>query len=251
MPREYFLLSPDLRWVSFAYFYENTNSNLSAFIQTEIAHQRWERFSDVKLTPKIHGAAEAFSPDSKSVAIVNYSSDGDKEGTAEFWDLESNTRLQTWHDLSIKTLTYSPDGRWIATGRSDAALWNTGTGKKVKELPTKARGVYGVTRLAFRRDSSLLAVLTSTYIQLWDVATGQAGRVLHVPGVQFYDVVFTDDAQHLISSNNPGMYIWDVATGRQLGKPLKQTEGDLALSPDGRWLAVVSDHDLTLWAAAK
>ncbi len=252
--QHFFLVSHDLRWLTFAYYYSNTNSNLAAFLETAAAQKMWDSLGGVKLTPKIQGAPEAFSPDSKRVAIVNPPSETREEGTAEFWDLEGNKRLQTWRDPSIRTLAYSPDNHWIATGRSGAALWAVSTGKKVRELPTRSEGLYGVTRLVFSDDSRWLAVLTSGYVQLWEVSTGRSGSLIHIPGDNaptFYDVVFTHDGKLLISSNNPGIYTWDVATGRQLGKPVRQTRGHLALSPDSNWLAVAADHDLNLWHLTK
>ena len=246
-PQHYFITSHDLRWVAFSYYYSDSNTNRSAFIETERAHQMWERQGQVELTPEIAGAAECFSPDSKRLAIVNRPSEGVKDGTVELWDLESGHRIQTWRDPSIRRLAYSPDGKWIATGRTSVVLWDAATGNKIRELPKKAGGIL---RLFFSDDSRWVAALSTSYVEFWEVATGRAGRVVDASGVnspEFYDAVFTHDGNYLISSRNPGIYIWDLATGQQVGKPLEQTRGRLALSPDGRWLAVAADHELTMW----
>src|SRR5262249_49775829 len=82
----------------------------------------------------------AFSPDGKRIAA--HSSDGG----VDIWDAETGTlvgELRAGGRLAggaFKFVTYSPDGKFLATGgHSRAALdvWNADTGGLVCSLPTK------------------------------------------------------------------------------------------------------------------
>jgi len=249
-PQKFFRLSPDLRWVAFAFYNSETNSNRAGFIETARAHEMWDRGEWTGVKPNTDGTPACYSPDSKRVAIVDRASEDKDEGSAQIWDLESRQLQMVLNDRSIGEIAYSPDGKFIVTGRSRVVVWDASTGaasgQRLRELPAKG----GVRRLVFSADGRLLAVVGTGLIDIWDLADGHAVSTIDISGVNvadFYDAVFTRDAKHLIASRNPDLYIFDVASGKQVGEPYKQTRGMLALSPDGRHLAVAEGHNLTLW----
>jgi WD40 repeat protein len=109
--------------------------------------------------------------------------------------------------------------------------------------------------LSFTSDSrSLVEVRATGAIRIWDVLSGNETRCLVDPpkrkGVVFVanDAALDSNASCLAvntycSADEPRQRItlWDVASGRTLGTlPTDLSADELALSPDGQWLAVDS-----------
>lgn len=80
----------------------------------------------------------------------------------------------TGHAGNIYAVTYSPDGRTMASGSGDRTvkLWNTGSGRELASLPGHN---FTVHRVAFSADGKTLASATAhpsqPTITLWDIAT--------------------------------------------------------------------------------
>jgi WD40 repeat protein len=178
-------------------------------------------------------------------------------------------------------LTFSPDGRTLATAYrvlalengamvqygSEARLWRLedAEARLLAILPGHAGPV---TALAFSPDGKTLATgsgggrgLAPGEARLWDGATGQLQAVLqgHTRPVQ--RLAFSPDGR-LLATGAMSIYagdragevrIWDAQTG-QMRAALEGHEdkiADLAFSPDGRMLASASrDATARLWDAA-
>jgi predicted NACHT family NTPase len=79
-------------------------------------------------------------------------------------------RFQLQHELGVRALAFSPDGKTLATGCSDQGihLWDAATGKELVVL----QGRHGpVSSVAFSPDGKIIASSGDlTGIHLWDVA---------------------------------------------------------------------------------
>jgi WD40 repeat protein len=201
-----------------------------------------------------HGSARAFTPDSKRIVVCGeHTNDED----AIFWDLDSGKQLQTWRGVFIGFL-YSPAGHSIATGGQAVRILDAETGKEVRRLPSKNGDSIP---LAFSPDGHWLAVTTlydRRSIGLWEAATGRQGRIIMGPepgpgesesDVELGGVAFTPDSQFLLSSAKNTVRLWDTATGRELREWPARAARRVALSADGRWMAVIGE-DLTVWRRA-
>ena len=140
-------------------------------------------------------------------------------------------------------LCFSPCGKYLAGFSADHTirLWESTTGKLVHVL-TKHEA--SVSTLRFSDDGGLLASGgAENVICLWDVKSGSLIRGIEVGQAltQNNTVLFTHDAQLLLSCDNFAIRFWNVSTGeqtREIKLRSKFTADSMDLSPDGRKLAV-------------
>jgi WD40 repeat protein len=156
--------------------------------------------------------------------------------------------LQSGHSGKVLALSFSPDGRWLASGGRDKTvkLWETATGREVRTLIGHKNVVYA---LAFSPDGRLLASGSQdNTVKLWDVATGRELRTLDC-GETIFSVAFSPDGRYLASPIGSSVDLWEVPTGRPLRTLIGHSDvGSVDFSPDGRWLASASiDATVSLW----
>jgi WD40 repeat protein/DNA-binding SARP family transcriptional activator len=145
--------------------------------------------------------AYALSPDDHTVAI------GGQDGSVRLLDLRTGAlrRASGRHAGAVQAAQFTPDGRNLVTAGDD-------------------------------RDAIV-----------WDVKHGAQAETLsgHANGVQSLQV--THDGTTLYTASLDGtVFIWDLLGRRRLGRPFKAGAGDstrpqLALSPDGRLIAMGQD----------
>ncbi|CAI7611180.1 unnamed protein product [Penicillium pancosmium] len=170
----------------------------------------------------------------------------------ESWSAELQT-LEA-HQDSIFSVTFSPDGRLLASGSNDctARLWDTATGALQQTLKGHSGSVWS---LAFTPDGRQLASGSKDHIvRLWDTVTGALQQTLEGHLGTVYSVAVSPDGRLLASgSHDQTIRLWERATGA----PIRILEGHLdlvrsvAFSYNGRLLAS-SSHDQTirLWDTA-
>jgi WD40 repeat protein len=191
-------------------------------------------------TGAVTGAA--ISPDGNVMAITAY--DG-VDGTVEFWDVGAQRRLgppQTGHADPAEAVTWSADGRWLATGDASTAvrLWDAR-----RRMPQDAL-VRGVVDLGLSPDGKLLAVT----LELDNFAG--ALEIRSVPDLELVRTLalpigtvgrFSPDGRSLLYGARDGR-VWtvDTRTWKPRGRPQRVSPGvrSAALSPDGRLLAATS-----------
>ncbi len=100
-----------------------------------------------------------------------------------------------------------------------------------------------VNSMAFSSDGKLLATASDdATVIIWDTSSGREVRRLTKHRLEVLCVVFTPNDQELAAGDLDGwVYLWDVATGKVIRR-IRATSGtvdDLAVSPDGKYTAMV------------
>jgi len=159
--------------------------------------------------------------------------------------------------LSMSVLgpvAYSPDGRLLAVGVSEAVSLHDAT--TLDDRGTWFDHTGKITSLAWSADSTLLASGASddNDIRIWDVATGKVIRRLSGHTGWIRSLAFAPNGTLLASgSTDQTVRIWDAATGQLLATLRGHTGfiGGVAFSPDGTTLASASrDGSARLWDVA-
>jgi eukaryotic-like serine/threonine-protein kinase len=213
-------------------------------------------------------AALGFDPKGRWLATAG----GDR--TAKVWDLTDNREAATWvahSDSQVFGLAYSPDCSLLATcngrapmhGRTlehpgQVKVWDTATRKLRFTLAGHAALVASV---AFTPDGRRLATgsLDRT-VRVWDMATGDLLRTIHVE-FEVQSAVFSPDGKTLAVGGGPPFRAqslgWIRLHAADTGEPIASLGSDLravsclAFSPDGTRLASSSlDGSAAVWDIA-
>jgi WD40 repeat protein len=154
---------------------------------------------------------------------------------------------------SVDSLSFSPDGRWLATGSSQnaARLWELATEQEVFKIEG---GESTYVHVAFSPDGNRLAVGSGdkTFC-LVDTATRKERLLIGKQDIPILSVAFAPDGNTLASGDgHHTVTLWDAATG----KPLRTLKGhehvvrSVAFSPEGKRVASGSvDKTVRLWDA--
>ncbi|HLV98275.1 MAG TPA: WD40 repeat domain-containing protein [Ktedonobacterales bacterium] len=212
--------------------------------------------------------AVAFSPDGHLLAAYSSS-----EGTIRLWDLQNGRLLRMLanpgdpplrHDSSLPVgslnhgLAFSPDGRFLAAVANQQVqnngavlytglvrVWDTQRWTVLHSLPMPGEAF----SVAFSPSNTALAVglgfgeaKNPPPVQLWAVPGWQFLRSMGLPGGLVFSLAFSADGRTLIAED-VGATLYEVASGHVLQTIPSNEMQDIALSPDGRVLAVALLHE--------
>lgn len=192
----------------------------------------------------------AISPDGKIIASAN-------NLWLMLWETGSGKLLAKLGDHSnqILSVTYSPDGKTIASGSMDktAKIWNEASGKLWLTLSGHSQAVSSIT---FSPDNLILATGSwDKTVKLWDPVNGKLLATLTGPTNLLCNIAFSPDGKTIAGgSADNKIYLWNVAGGK-LVQTLKGHSGPvmfLTFSPDGRSIASGSlDQTVKIWDVVK
>ncbi len=158
------------------------------------------------------------------------------------------------HKGFVRTATFSPDGKRIATAAADKTvrLWWAEDGGRIAEL----RGHDDIVRSAvFSPDGKLLASASfDGDVRLWDAADGGREDTLSGHDDEVASVAFSADGKQLVSASyDATARVWDVGRGSTTTVLVGHTRKVVSavFSPDGRRVLTASDDGTArLWNAA-
>ncbi len=179
------------------------------------------------------GDWNALSPDGDRLASI------DSHGVVRCWEIGSTHRLlekRIHHDHG-RTVAFSPNGRWLASGAENIVLWDADTLSMICRLDYPAL----VWNLAFSSDSRwLISTHGDGAVLVWDLRERALAARLDQHSGPIRAVAFSPDGRRVASTGDDhSIIIWNVA-----GTPrkLETLQGHatrvngLAFSPDGTWL---------------
>ena len=164
-----------------------------------------------------------------------------------------------FHRSSVYALAFSPDGKTLASGSTDATakLWDVASVRKApipKETATlSAAGPprYPVHALAYAPDGKVVAMAVDRQtVQVRDARSGDVLFVLAGHTDVVTCLAFSPDSQMLATgSKDKTLRMWDRSTGKEKWT-VKCPDGvhALAFTPDGKKLAGSGDKTIRLWA---
>ena len=169
------------------------------------------------------------------------------------------------HTASISSITFSPDGKQLATGSSNAtarffqdladalglsievaigsydgtaSLWDAKTGEHIYEWKSVHGWDFGhVESVAFSPNGEKIAIATySAGVQLLDAKTGEPIRELNTGSVD--SVVFSRNGKQ-IATGGYTTGIWNVDTGKKIREFRQGNADSVAFSPNGKQIATI------------
>ncbi|PJF35536.1 MAG: hypothetical protein CUN49_10060 [Candidatus Thermofonsia Clade 1 bacterium] len=157
--------------------------------------------------------AVAFSPDAALVAGATTD-----QNAIRLWETESGrpAGILQGHRSQIVAIAFSADGAQIASGSSDQSvrLWDVVKGAEQRTLEeNKAR----VTALAYSPDGALLAVGGSNgNVLLYETRGYKVTQTLEMGRTNVSSLAFSSDGKTLAVGAAAKIFLWDVASGRNL-----------------------------------
>jgi WD40 repeat protein/serine/threonine protein kinase len=198
----------------------------------------------------------AFSPDGRLLA-----SGGAFDHLVKLWDLATGREIASFpgHQDSVKSVQFTPDGKTLLSGGEDKTvrLWNVASRQQVRQFEHKDPA----DCVTLSPDGMMLAAGSfNGSASVWEIATRRA--LLHLKGKM---AAFDPEGRTLavgLPDGNAGLY--DIRTGQVTATPagewpattwetFRRYGGNVmavAISPDGRCLALSADRTINVWDAA-
>ena len=204
----------------------------------------------------------AFTPDGNRLAAA---------GSIGIWiydvrpGKEKELELLTGHTGEVTFITFSHDGKLLASGGKDGTvrLWDVVTGEEKKQLIGHK---WTISSLAFAPDGKTLAsaigheaemippqIGVEIDIKLWNIDIGEVTATFRGHAKDITSLAFSHDGETLVSSGKDRkVLLWDISTGKST--PLltehKRNVIFVGFSPDGKTIATGSSDDtVKLWDA--
>lgn len=127
--------------------------------------------------------------------------------------LQSNNLILRGHTGASLSATFSPNGKYIASGSLDhtVRIWDSKTGKVLRTLNGHN---FRVNSVSISPDGKRIASASlDKSICIWDVETGQRKQVLRGHSMDIYSVAFSPNGKQIVSTSMDNtVYIWDIET---------------------------------------
>jgi eukaryotic-like serine/threonine-protein kinase len=194
-----------------------------------------------------------FTPDGRHFASASF------DGTARVWETATARPAgpPLPHSNYVATVAFSPDCNTLAAGDYGPAglikLWNWRTGKEVRP-PLRHDDI--ILSVTFNPDGRYLAAIKTgdwsknPELLVWEVASGAALVRMHHNGPNLRlreSVQFRPDGRAIATRDANGvLHLWELPSGRLLGRRPLDGNGVSRFSPDGLVVAAAANLGVRL-----
>jgi WD40 repeat protein len=193
------------------------------------------------------------------VCLVSFSpygsmlASGSWDGTVKLWSVSERKEIATFNTGIVLSVSFSPDGRVFASGRSYGGIVKLWSVSERKEIATFKGHTSEVTSVSLSPDGSVLASgsMDGT-VKLWSVSERKEIATLKGHSWDVLSVSFSPDGSVLASGSWDGtVKLWSVSERKEIAT-LKGHISDvtsISFSSDGRTLAGGTlDGTVKLWS---
>ncbi len=196
-----------------------------------------------------------WSPDSTRIAFAG-------REIPIVWSPQENQILAAYEGHSpllriIASMAWSPDGEYIATTNLGSLadpyihIWSSATGQLFTRIRMSFNISITIGGVAWAPDSRRIACGWPGEVRVYDVYTRKLVQTYrNASGVSYFYVRWSRDGSRLVCAVPKEAVVWDTTTGRLLQKYVahKADIRDLAISPDGKYVASASnDATVHIW----
>jgi eukaryotic-like serine/threonine-protein kinase len=192
--------------------------------------------------------ASAFSPDGTKLVTTHF------DCTVRLWDIATGRELSVFkgHSQWVFHVAYSPDGKRLASVGRDCQckVWRIKNPNRVQFPTTSSARRFELTRadatgrdrMEVSTDGSVLAVVQNdTDVALVDVRTETIRTIFNVGSV-IRSLALSADGRKLAVAHARGVQLWDVPAGALLSQIESKVDvWTVDVSPDGGLLAAGTD----------
>lgn len=206
---------------------------------------------DLSGTPSDNQALciKEFIVNDETPVLALFNHDGEKvlsftsEGSAYVWDAESGKLLHSFYGdpYDVYTASINKKGSLIATGTWDntVRVFDMVSGDCIANLDGHTECVLSVSFSP--DDSMLLSCSNDNTVRLWDTNSWRLIRVFkEVDGTPISASFIPGERKIVITSPSSPICIFDLDTGELLEKHSSNWNGFVAISPDGKRIALTS-----------
>jgi WD40 repeat protein len=176
------------------------------------------------------------------------------DGTVRLWDPRAIPGRIEIEGPDRLVLSFAPPGAGptrvaTADAANDIVVYDLPGGRERLRLRGHTDSVYALAWSSERR--RIATGSGDGEIRLWDADTGAPGwSIRPAPGQLINGLAFTADGEQLVVLTDHEVWLLDVGSGAIVRRIEADSRGPLralALSPDGRWLAVARGKAMTFW----
>lgn len=227
----------------------------SAFERRKITEKTLAGFPQIKVSAGHSSVISsiAFSKNGKIFAT------GDYVGIIKLWDFDSGKELRTLightsensfvgydNKNSVYSLSFSPDGKTLASGSSDKTvkLWNVISGEEIRSFPGHSNAI---TFTKFSPDNQQLVTADFNEIKLWDISSGKELKKLSQNTIQ--SVTLSPNGKQVGFINNGYIKLWNIDGDEEPLTMPGHVYGvtSLDFSPDGKNLVSEGGQTFKFW----
>jgi WD40 repeat protein len=181
--------------------------------------------------------ALAFGPDGTLLAS------GAEGNSVRTWNW-SKEKLKSdfqGHKTYLENVAFDPSGRWLvsADNGEKAFVRDASSYQQIAELDHSRA-------IAFAQDGLTLVSAGASDVVFWDTGTWRVTRRLQSTQKNINCLAVHDGIDRLATGSFQWAELWELKSGRDLGKIYDGNLYSLSFSPDGRWLALDAQHALQL-----